>query len=176
MRADAAAPAVPRRLRRGRIVGELLSYLFLLLSAILMLLPLLWMFVSAFKEQWEIVNVPMIFFPAYWRYDNFLYVLDRSPIAAGYKNSLIIVPIVTLLQVLTSVVGGYAFAKLRFPGRDALFVGVLSTLMLPGFLIQIPLFVVVVQLEWLNTYQSMIVPFLFTPFGIFLMRQFISGV
>jgi multiple sugar transport system permease protein len=176
MRADAAAPAVPRRLRRGRVVGELLSYLFLLLSAVLMLLPLLWMFVSAFKEQWEIVNVPMIFFPSYWRYDNFLYVLDRSPIAAGYRNSLIIVPIVTLLQVLTSVVGGYAFAKLRFPGRDALFVGVLSTLMLPGFLIQIPLFVVVVQLEWLNTYQSMIVPFLFTPFGIFLMRQFISGV
>src|SRR5262245_12292069 len=148
----------------------------MLFTGVVCLLPLLWMFVNAFKEQWEIVNVPMVWFPAYPRYDNFLYVLERSPIAAGYKNSLITVPTVTLLQVFTSIIGGYAFAKLRFPGRELLFLGVLSTLMLPCFLIQIPLFVMVVQMEWLNTYQAMIVPFLFTPFGIFLMRQFISGV
>jgi multiple sugar transport system permease protein len=165
-----------RRLTRGRVVAEGLSYLFLLFSGVVMLAPLLWMFVNAFKEQWEIVNVPMVWLPAYPRYDNFLYVLERSPIGTGYKNSMIIVPIVTAIQVVTSIIGGYAFAKLRFPGRELFFVGVLSTLMLPGFLIQIPLFVVVVNLEWLNTYQAMIVPFLFTPFGIFLMRQFISGV
>src|SRR6266542_3274370 len=138
--------------------------------------PLIWMFISGFKEQWEVVNVPLVWLPAFWRYDNFLYVLERSPIGYGYKNNLIIVPIVTVVSVFTSVIGGYAFAKLRFPGREVLFIGILSTLMLPGFLIQIPLFVVMVQLGWLNTYQAMIVPFLFTPFGIFLMRQFISGV
>jgi len=165
-----------RRMSGGRLLGEALSYVFLLVTGALMLVPLLWMFVGGFKEQWEIVNVPMVWLPAYWRWDNFVHVITRSPIATGFQNSLIIVPIVTVLQVITSVVGGYAFAKLRFPGREVLFVGVLSTLMLPGFLIQIPLFVVVVQLGWLNTYQTMIVPFLFTPFGIFLMRQFISGV
>jgi multiple sugar transport system permease protein len=165
-----------RRKQRRRLAGELLFYLFMLFTGVVCLLPLLWMFVNAFKEQWEIVNVPMVWFPAYPRYDNFLYVLERSPIAAGYRNSMITVPTVTVIQVFTSIIGGYAFAKLRFPGRELLVIGVLSTLMLPGFLIQIPLFVMVVQLEWLNTYQAMIVPFLFTPFGIFLMRQFISGV
>src|SRR5438309_816770 len=123
-----AAPVATTRLRRltkGRLVAELLSYGFLLFSGLIMLAPLLWMFVNSFKEQWEIVNVPMIWFPAYPRYDNFLYVLDRSPISAGYKNSLIIVPTVTAIQVFTSIIGGYAFAKLRFPGRDVLFLGVL---------------------------------------------------
>src|ERR687883_615945 len=132
--AIAREPAPARPLKRGRVIGELLSYLFLLVAGVLMLLPMVWMFVNAFKEQWEIVNVPMIWLPAYWRYDNFLYVLERSPIGSGYKNSLIIVPIVTAIQVFTSVIGGYAFAKLRFPGREVLFLGVLSTLMLPGFL------------------------------------------
>src|SRR5687767_12871619 len=118
--ADAQPQA--RKVKWTPIVGETLTWVFLFLSAILMLVPLLWMFVNAFKEQWEIVNVPMIWFPAFWRYDNFLYVLERSPIATGYKNSLIIVPIVTAIQVFTSIIAGYAFAKLRFPGRELLFV------------------------------------------------------
>jgi multiple sugar transport system permease protein len=165
-----------RRLGWKRVVGEAFSYTFLLVAGVVMLAPLLWMVVSGFKEQWEIVNVPAVWVPATWKVENYLYVLERSPIGTGYVNSLIIVPVVTAIQVFTSLIGGYAFAKLRFPGREFLFVGVLSTLMLPGFLIQIPLFVVVVQMDWLNTYQAMIVPFLFAPFGIFLMRQFISGV
>lgn len=174
--AIAAPTTTVKKVRTRVIVAEVLTLLFIVVSGVTMLLPLIWMFVNAFKEQWEIVNVPMIWLPQYPRYDNFLYVLERSPISTGYKNSLIIVPIVTVIQVLTSIVAGYAFAKLRFPGRELLFIGILSTLMLPGFLIQIPLFVMVVNLEWLNTYQAMIVPFIFTTFGIFLMRQFISGV
>src|SRR6186997_604063 len=83
------APTRLRRLTKARLVAELLSYAFLLVSGLIMLAPLLWMFVNAFKEQWEIVNVPMIWFPEYPRYDNFLYVLERSPIGYGYLNSLI---------------------------------------------------------------------------------------
>ncbi|TAK25387.1 MAG: carbohydrate ABC transporter permease [Chloroflexota bacterium] len=166
-----------RRPRLNRVVGEILSWVFLVVSAVIMLAPLLWMVVGGFKEQWEIMAAtPAVWLPNNWRYDNYLYVIERSPLVVGYLNSSIIVPIVTVIQVCTSVVAGYAFAKLRFPGRDLLFVGVLSTLMLPGFLIQIPLFVLVVQLGWLNTYQAMIVPFIFSAFGIFLMRQFMLGV
>lgn len=160
----------------GRVAGEGLAYVFLLVCAVVMLVPFLWMVVSSFKEQWEITAVPAIWLPHVWHLDNFAYVIRDSPLITGYKNSLIIVPIVTAVEVATSTIAGYAFAKLRFPGRDVLFVGVISTLMLPGFLIQIPLFVVMVGVGWLNTFQAMIIPFLFTPFGIFLMRQFILGV
>lgn len=170
------ARTATRRTRWPIVAGELLAYVFLAVSGVLMLAPLLWMVVSGFKEQWEITHVPPVWFPSVWRVENYIYVLEHSPIGTGYLNSLLIVPLVTVVQVVTSTVGGYAFAKLRFPGREFLFVGVLSTLMLPGFLIQIPLFVVVVELGWLNTYQAMIVPFLFTPFGIFLMRQFMMGI
>jgi multiple sugar transport system permease protein len=159
-----------------RIVIEGLAYLFLIVAGIVMLLPLFWMIVGGFKSEWEVTAVPAVWLPSQWRWDNYLYVMTQSSIGTGYKNSLILVSIVTVISVATSVVGGYVFAKLRFPGRDILFIGVISTLMLPGFLIQIPLFVMMAKLEWLNTYQAMIVPFLLTPFGIFMMKQFMTGL
>ena len=163
-------------LRWQRIVGESLAYLFLIVSAVIMLLPLFWMIIGGFKTEWEVTAVPAVWLPSQWRWDNYVYVMTQSLIGTGYKNSLILVSIVTVISVTTSVVGGYVFAKLRFPGREILFIGVISTLMLPGFLIQIPMFVMMAKLEWLNTYQSMIVPFLLTPFGIFMMRQFMVGL
>jgi len=171
---------VRRRLRSGvrwqRVVGETLAYLFLLVAGVIMLLPLFWMIVGGFKAEWEVTAVPAVWLPSEWRWDNYVYVMTQSLIGTGYKNSLILTTVVTVIQVVTSVVGGYVFAKLRFPGRDILFIGVISTLMLPGFLIQIPLFVMMAKVEWLNTYQSMIVPFLLTPFGIFMMKQFMTGL
>jgi multiple sugar transport system permease protein len=175
-------PAAPDRrsartgLRWQHVVGESLAYLFLIVAGVIMLLPLFWMVVGGFKAEWEVTAVPAVWLPSQWRWDNYLYVMTQSLIGTGYKNSLILVTIVTVIQVVTSVVGGYVFAKLRFPGREVLFIGVISTLMLPGFLIQIPLFVMMAKVEWLNTYQAMIVPFLLTPFGIFMMRQFMTGL
>jgi multiple sugar transport system permease protein len=134
------------------------------------------MVVGGFKSEWEVTAVPAVWLPSEWRWDNYVYVMTQSLIGTGYKNSLILVTIVTVIQVVTSIVGGYVFAKLRFPGREILFIGVISTLMLPGFLIQIPLFVMMAKVEWLNTYQAMIVPFLLTPFGIFMMKQFMTGL
>jgi multiple sugar transport system permease protein len=179
---DAAEPAsvVRRRprttVRWQRIVGEALAYLFLIVAGILMLLPLFWMVAGGFKSEWEVTAVPAVWLPSEWRWDNYVYVMTQSLIGTGYKNSLILTTIVTVIQVVTSIVGGYVFAKLRFPGREVLFIGVISTLMLPGFLIQIPLFVMMAKVEWLNTYQSMVVPFLLTPFGIFMMKQFMTGL
>jgi multiple sugar transport system permease protein len=178
---DAApAPLVRRRLRSGirwqRVVAETLGYLFLIVAGVIMLLPLFWMIVGGFKAEWEVTAVPAVWLPSEWRWDNYVYVINQTLIGTGYKNSLILTTVVTVIQVATSVVGGYVFAKLRFPGREILFIGVISTLMLPGFLIQIPLFVMMAKVEWLNTYQSMIVPFLLTPFGIFMMKQFMTGL
>ncbi len=174
---SATAVTRPRvAVRWGQVALEAGALVFLVVSATVMFTPLLWMVVSAFKAEWEVTAIPPVWLPSQWKVENFAHVLNASPIGAGYKNSLIIATIVTIIQVFTSALAGYAFAKLRFPGRNILFIGVLSTMMLPGFLIQIPLYVLMVNIGWMNTYQAMIVPFLFTPFGIFMMRQFMLNI
>src|SRR5687768_4502670 len=109
-------------LRWQRVVGEGLAYLFLVVSGVLMLLPLFWMIVGGFKAEWEVTAVPAVWLPSEWRWDNYWYVMTQSLLATGYKNSLILVTIVTVVSVATSIVGGYVFAKLRFPGREVLFI------------------------------------------------------
>jgi len=141
-----------------------------------MFVPIVWMIAGGFKTEAEVTQVPPVLFPQVWHWDNFTYVLATSPIGTGYLNSAIYVTAIVIIQVSTSTVGGYVFAKLRFPGRNVLLIGILATLMIPPFLTQIPLYVVMVQLGWLNTYAALIVPSMFTAFGIFLMRQFMLRV
>jgi multiple sugar transport system permease protein len=177
---DSAASVVrSRRTLYRRVtptVGFVVSLVFVVVAGFLMFAPLVWMFFSGLKTEGEVIRIPPTLLPEEWLWSNFDYVLATSPIGRGYINSLIVVPIIMVVQLVTSIVGGYAFAKVRFPGREALFIGILSTLMIPGFLVEIPLFVVMVQLGWMNTYAAIVVPHLFTAFGIFLMRQFMEGV
>jgi multiple sugar transport system permease protein len=159
------------------LAAELPVYLFLAVMAVLMAAPVLWMVLSSLKTEHEVSAIPPIWFPQEGlQFQNFTRVIEITPLGTAYVNSLIIGATVTIIQVLSSALAGYAFAKLRFKGREPLFIGVLSTMMLPGFLIQIPMFVVVQRLGWLNTFWPMIVPFLFTPFGIFMMRQFMLNI
>ncbi|MDQ6674554.1 MAG: carbohydrate ABC transporter permease [Chloroflexota bacterium] len=147
------------------------------LTVVVAAAPVLWMLVGSLKQEFEVTALPMIWFPTGGlQFHNYITVLEITPLAKGYLNSLIIGIIVTAVEVLTSALAGYAFAKLQFRGSNVLFVGVLSTMMLPGFLLQMPLFVAMQRVGWLNTYYAMIVPFLITPFGIFMMRQFMLNV
>jgi ABC-type glycerol-3-phosphate transport system permease component len=158
------------------IAGWGWSLLVLVVLGFVMFLPIVWMIAGGFKTEAEVTIVPPVLFPDVWHVDNFSYVVTTSPIGSGYLNSAIYVCAIVLIQVTTSTIGGYVFAKLRFPGRNVLLIGILATLMIPPFLIQIPLYVVMVRLGWLNSYAALIVPAMFTAFGIFLMRQFILGV
>jgi multiple sugar transport system permease protein len=152
------------------------SSLVLTVLGLLMFVPIVWMVAGGFKTEAEVTQVPPVLFPQVWHWDNFTYVIATSPIGTGYLNSAIYVSAIVVIQVATSTVGGYVFAKLRFPGRSALLIGILATLMIPPFLTQIPLYVVMVQLGWLNSFAALIVPSTFTAFGIFLMRQFMLRV
>ena len=174
-RARAIATARAGRARR-RALGDATMYLFVAVTGLTMFGPIVWMLLAAFKKQEEIITLPPVLLPSEWMWQNFQTVLEQSPIGRAYVNSLVVATTVTAAQVLTSAVGGYAFTKLRFPGREPLFVGLLTTLMIPAFLIQIPLFVMVNAIGWLNTYQALIVPSLFTAFGLFMMRQYMLGL
>ncbi|HEV8634745.1 MAG TPA: carbohydrate ABC transporter permease [Chloroflexota bacterium] len=169
-----AAPIPRARVRPA--LGDAAMYLFVLVTGVTMFGPIVWMLLAAFKRQEEIITLPPALLPSEWMWQNFLTVVEQSPIGRAYLNSLIIATTVTAAQVLTSTIGGYAFTKLRFPGREPLFIGLLTTMMIPAFLIQIPLFVMVNAIGWLNTYQALIVPSLFTAFGLFMMRQYMLNL
>jgi multiple sugar transport system permease protein len=180
MAATEVAPARPavsvRRRAARRAVGDGLMYLFVLLAGLTMFGPIVWMLLAAFKSQEEIITLPPVLLPSQWMWQNFLTVIEQSPIGRAYLNSMIVATTVTVAQVVTSTIGGYAFTKLRFPGRDALFIGLLTTMMIPAFLVQIPLFVMVNAIGWMNSYQALIVPSLFTAFGLFMMRQYMLNL
>ncbi len=148
----------------------------ILVGALVMASPLLWMVITAFKSQEEARAIPLRLFPTVWRWQNFIEIWQVTPLGRALLNSFFIGGCITAGVVASSTISGYAFAKLRFPGRDVLFILILSTMMVPFFLQAIPLFVIMAKLGWINTYQALIVPGLVSAFGIFLMRQFMLTI
>jgi multiple sugar transport system permease protein len=144
-------------------------------GALLMMMPLVWMFVTAFKPPAEIALWPPVFLPRAWTSENFTGAFETAPFARFFLNSVVIAVVSTAAVMLTSLVAGSIFAKYRFPGRSLLFGLVLATAIVPFEAYMIPLYVQLVQIEWINTYQGIILPYLFMAFGIFLMRQHVSS-
>lgn len=157
--------------RTGRFTA---SHAVLGLLALLMLLPFLWMVLSSFKsiEEMESINP----FPTRWHPENYLKVFEQVPFARYYFNSIFVAAWVTFLQCLTSAMAAFAFARLRWPGRDHVFRLYLATLMIPGVVTMIPNHALMVKLQLLDSYQGLIVPAAFSAFGTFLMRQFMLTI
>ena len=174
--ARAELPSLLSSVRFRTLLTELGILAFAVVGTIVMFSPIFWMAISGFKALEEIRSIPPQLFPKQWLWQNYVEIWRVTPLARAFLNSLIIGVARMVGVVATSIMAGYAFAKLRFPGRDLLFVMILSTLMIPFFLQAIPLFVIMARLGWINTYQAQIVPFLASGFGIFLMRQFMLGI
>ncbi len=151
-------------------------YLIIILGAIAMLLPLAWMVVTSFKTYDQALQWPPSWIPRPFNPQNYIDVLAIQGFARHLLNSGIYAGFGVLGSVFLASLAGFAFAKYQFPGRDALFYLVLSTLMIPGQVTLIPVFIILKNLGWLNTFLALIVPGLATPFGIFLIRQFALNV
>lgn len=147
---------------------------FLVFVAISMALPFIWMFMSSFKPLLEIEE--LTFFPRNWQPSNYLDVFKQIPFAKYYINSLFVATWVTSLQCITSALAAYAFARLKWKGRDAVFMLYLATMMIPGVVTMIPNYTLMVKLELLDSYSGLIVPAAFSAFGTFLLRQFMMGI
>ena len=152
------------------------KYLLLTVGAVVMLTPLAWMVLASFKTLPEILTFPPTFLPEQVNLDNYRAVFDRADFVRYFLNSVIIAVISVASVLLTSSMAGYAFAKFSFPGRDALFVVVLATLMIPFQVRVIPLYVLASDLRLLNTFPGMVLPTLADAFGIFLMRQYFMSI
>jgi multiple sugar transport system permease protein len=170
----ASAAVTPRRPRRARPRWWL--YLVLTLGVIAMLMPFVWMLLGSFKTNAEIRQNPTQFLPQNPTLDNYTQLFGRLDFATYFTNSVVVAVFVTLGNIVFCSMVGYALAKLEFRGKKLLFILVLGTLMVPGVVTFVPLFVLTANLGLINTYPGLILPFLITPLGVFLMRQFMLSL
>jgi multiple sugar transport system permease protein len=159
--------------RRFRIKWtHLVLHVLLIAMSGLMLLPFVWMVSTSLKDSSEIFTVTPTFWPQAWRWENYPEVFSLIPFGRMYFNTAFITLTRVVGQLLVASLAAFAFARLRFPGRDWLFVGVLAVMMVPQAVMIVPTYVLYKYLGWLNTYEGLIIPYFFTAFGTFLLRQY----
>lgn len=161
---------------RGERARLVLGHVLVYLAAALFMLPLIYAFFSALKPNADIFSMPPSLFGSEVRWSNFAEVFAFGPFWTYIGNSLFTSVAGTLVVLVVSTTAGYAFGRLRWKGRDAVFVLFLATLMVPAEVLVIPMFQVMQWFGWVDTYQALIFPFAFTAFGTFLMRQFFRGI
>ncbi len=154
--------------------GHYLSFVFLLGAAIIALLPLYWMVVTALQQPTLTVSFPPEWFPSNPTFLNFQRFFGRPHVLTWTTNSLIVALAVTGIQIFTCAMAGYAFAKKKFPGGNFLFYLYIASMMIPGQVTLVPLFLIMSRLNLLDTYAGLVLPGIAGPFGVFLMKQFIS--
>lgn len=172
--APTAAP--PGTNRAMRVVTRTLTYLVITAGALLMIAPFIWMLSTAFKSSDATFDYPPAWIPADPTFQNFRDVWNTVPFDRYLFNSLFVAVCITFGEVLTSSLAAYSFARLRFPGRDPLFLMYLATLMIPGQVTIIPNFILMRWFGWIDTYQGLIIPTAFTAFGTFLLRQYFLSI
>ena len=159
--------------RTRQILLRLLTYVMLAALAALFLFPFYWLLISAFKAKDQIFALPPQWWPSPWRFVNFASTFEKTNIVRAFFNSTVIAAGHCTLALFLCSLAGFAFAKYpQAPGRDKLFAFVLATMMIPGAVTLIPVFVVLCKLHAVNTYWAMIVPGAASAFGIFWMRQY----
>jgi len=167
---------IKKKMRKGRILKKFFSYLLLSIFGLTMVLPFIWMISTSFKEAIEVFTED----PLNWRtwipqnfvWQNYLEVFKVLPFLKFYFNSIVVAICVTLGVVVSSSLAGYAFSRLNFAGRDKIFFAYLATMMIPGAVVIIPVFILMRYLGWIDSYKALIIPAMFTAYGTFMLRQF----
>jgi len=162
---------VPQTTYRAKNVAVIFVLTVFALSTIA---PLVWMLLTSFKPLQEVEGGALV--PKVWQRGNYADVFKQVPFARYYMNSVFIAMWVTFLTCLTSAMGAYAFARLEWKGRDALFRLYLATMMIPGVVTMIPNYTLMVKLHLLDSYTGLILPSAFGAFGTFLLRQFMLTI
>ena len=175
-RAVSAHPPVAQHRSPAGTARAVLSQTLLSLIALLFLLPIVWMVLSALKPSAEVFTVPPKPFGSKIMFSNFADAWNYLPFGRFILNTIFVASVGTAITLVASALSGYAFARLNFRFRGGLFVMYLSTLIVPQEVIVIPMFLIMKQLGWVNTYQALILPWAFTAFGTFLLRQFFITV
>ena len=170
--APAAGQAPHVAIRRGVNWWHVLLYIVLTALGFLMLIPFVWMIATSLKGPQEILSATPTFLPQAWRWENYAEAFRQVPFGRFYWNTIVVTVARTVGQLLIASVAAFAFPRLRFPGRGILFVLVLAVMMMPGQVTLVPNYVLLKYFGWLDSYEGLIIPSLFSAFGVFLLRQF----
>lgn len=159
---------------RQKIVFALVQvflYVFLLLMAVIVLFPFYWMIISSLKSLSEYRESVPTFFPRKVMFSNYAQAFTSANLGRLFMNTLYVGVVSTILSLVITILSAFAFARLEFKGKNALFAALLATMMIPGELFTITNYSTVTKLGWINTYTVLIVPFLVSVFYIYLLRQ-----
>ena len=165
-----------RSKRKTDLIVHSISYTLLIAFSIIMIMPFVWMILSTFKDQSELMRFPPKFLPDKFSLKNYVEVFSSVPFLRYYLNSILITTVAVTLTLLTSSLAGFAFAKYKFKGRNTIFKTLLGAMMIPFPVTIIPLYIMIYNLGLVDTYLALIVTGSVSIFGIFLMRQFIVTI
>ena len=160
--------------QRRKLIGDLLAWTVLAIGSVAMMLPFVWMVATSLKSLPEVYVFPPQFFPRQWLWSNYLEAWTLLPFHLFFRNSILVSLCVVIGQLFTCSLAGYSFGRLRYPGRDRIFFLYLATMMIPFAVVMIPLYVQMRWFKWVDTLWPLIIPAIFTPWGTFLLRQFMS--
>lgn len=162
---------------RGRINRWTIISIIVWLAAVIFVLPFFWMVISSFKREIDVFRMPVRWIPDPLTWQNYVTVLTGAhPLPRYLMNSVLVAVLRVLGDLFTASLAAYGFARLRFRGRDALFLLYVSTLIIPVQMLLVPRFILFRQLHLYDTLWALILPSIFTPFGTFLLRQFFLGI
>lgn len=160
----------------SEIIRKIFLTLFLTVLAFLVAVPFLWMVSSSLKFDNEVFSFPIQWIPIHFRWENYINIWKQIPFVTFYKNTAKLSIIITLLQLFTSSFAAYGFAKMKFPGRNALFIGYIATIAVPWQVYMVPQFIMMNKVGLVDTHMSIIFLQAFTAFGVFLLRQFYLSI
>ncbi len=155
---------------------RIMNHVFLIFGAFLSVGPFVWMFLTSIKTFEETIQIPLKFFPDVPQWQNYAIISEKLNFPRLYLNTILVALFTIVGQILIVTICAYAFDRLRFPGKQVLFVGMLALMMVPGQIFVIPRFKIMVALHLTNTLTGLVIPGLFNIFGVFLMRQFFSTI
>ena len=162
---------------KNRMIGKIIIYILLALLVIITILPFVWMLSASIKSDREVFQMnPFVLIPENPHWDNYLKIWTKIPFATFIKNTVVLTIVVTLMQLFTSSIAAYAFAKLEFKGKKQLFLAYISTIAMPWQVYMVPQFLMMRKMGLNDTLLAMVVLQAFSAFGVFLMRQFYMGI
>ena len=162
--------------KQGKVISRILLYVLLILISALMLVPFIWMLSASFKLNKDVFTFPIEWIPSNPRPQNYVDIWTKIPLLTFIKNTAFLTVVVTFLQVLTSSFAAYAFAKLRFKGKNVLFLGYIANIAVPWQAYMVPQFMMMRSWNLNNSHLSIIFLQAFSAFGVFLMKQFYESV
>lgn len=168
--------SITSSIKRAEIIKKTILTIILIILSLLVLLPFFWMLSSSLKLNNDVFAVPIEWIPKNPRWSNYVDIWNKIPLVTFYKNTAKLTIIVTLLQLITSSLAAYGFAKMKFPGRNTLFIAYIATIAVPWQVYMVPQFIMMKKIGLVDTHMAIILLQAFTAFGVFLLRQFYLSI